>query len=67
MVYEEELKLNETNKELMNLPPEALDDPAQGIGSSQLLKALVVFAVAAGAVTALIQLAPAPTFDEFMF
>ena len=45
----------------------ALDDPAQSIGSSQLLKALAVFAVAAGAITALIQLAPAPTFDEFMF
>ena len=28
-VYEEELKLNETNKELMSLPPEALDDPEQ--------------------------------------
>ena len=44
-----------------------LADSAQGIASSQLLKAAVLFAVAAASVTALIQLAPAPSLDEFMF
>ena len=45
----------------------ALPDPARGIASSELLKAVVLFALAAGSVTALVQLAPAPTLDDFMF
>ncbi len=44
-----------------------LQDAALGIASSQTLKALLLAAVAAAAVTALIQFAPEPTFDEFMF
>ena len=44
-----------------------LSDPSEAIASSQLVKGLIIAAVAAGAITALIQLAPQPTFDEFMF
>ena len=44
-----------------------LADAAQGITSSQIARGLLLAAIAAGLITALIQFAPQPTFDEFMF
>lgn len=44
-----------------------LQDASLGITSSQLLKGLIIGALAAAAVTALIQLAPEPKLDDFLF
>jgi len=42
-------------------------DPTQSIGSSETYRALICLAIAVALITALIQLAPEPTFDDFMF